>query len=72
MKWDDLPEEIINIIFRYRKLLTCQNYFATKIRSKWLQYRTRILIKRFIMLRYLSEFRRLNPTLKIFLLRSRL
>lgn len=72
MNWDSLPQEIINIILSYRKIFTCANYCATKIKSTWLCYRTRVLIGRFRMLRYLREFRELNPTLREFLLRSRL
>lgn len=72
MNWDSLPNEIIKIIFNYRKLATCSGYCATKIKSIWLCYRTRVLIGRFKMLRYLRDFRELNPTLTEFLLRSRL
>ncbi len=72
MNWDSLPCEIINIILDYRKILTCGNYCATKIKSTWLCYRTRVLIGRFRMLKYLREFRELNPNLRDFLLRSRL
>lgn len=72
MNWDSLPSEIINIILSYRKIFTCGDYCATKIKSTWLCYRTRVLIGRFRMLRYLREFRELNPNLRDFLLRSRL
>ncbi len=72
MNWDSLPNEIIKIIFNYRKFATCSGYCATKIKSIWLCYRTRVLIGRFKMLRYLRDFRELNPTLTEFLLRSRL
>lgn len=72
MNWDELPQEIINIILSYRKIFTCDNYCATKIKSAWVCYRTRVLIGRFRMLRYLRDFRELNPTLQEFLLRSRL
>ena len=30
MNWDSLPNEIIKIIFNYRKLATCSRYCATK------------------------------------------
>lgn len=72
MTWDTLPSDITNIIFKYRKLYTCGYCCATKIKNAWLSYRTRILIERFKLLRYLREFRELNPTLQDFLLRSRL
>ena len=72
MSWDSLPFDLRHIIFKYRKVYTCGNYCATKIKNAWLSYRTRVLIGRFKMLRYLREFRELNPTLRDFLLRSRL
>ena len=68
--WDDLPDDIINIIFNYRKMLTCQEPIIIKIQSIWKSYRTRILIQRFKMLRYLKEFRVWNPNIQTFLLRS--
>lgn len=72
MNWDSLPSELINIILRYRRLLTCGNYCATKIQSAWHSYHIRKLLRRFKMLRYLCEFRELNQNLRDFLLRSRL
>lgn len=72
MNWDSLPTELINIILTYRKIFTCGHYCATRIKSSWICYRTRVLINRFMMLQYFREFRELNPTLRQFLLRSRL
>lgn len=72
MIWDNLPDDIIKIIMYFRKLLTCGNGAATYIQSRWKSYKTRVLIGRFRLLRYLREFRELNPTLIDFLLRSRL
>ena len=72
MRWDKLPNDIHSLIFYYRKLLTCGNYAASKIVATWRCYKTRILISRFKILRYLQEFRLFNPSLKEFLLRSKL
>ena len=72
MKWDDLPDDLIRYILIFRKLLTCNNPAATKIQSVWLCYRTRILIGRFHMLKYLKDFRKWNPSINEFIKRSRL
>ena len=72
MKWDNIPNDIIKIIMYYRKVLTCGETASTKIISTWKCYKTRLLIGRFKMLRYLRDFRLFNPSIKIFLLRSRL
>ncbi len=72
MKWDYLPNDLIEIILQYRKLLTCNNPAATKIQSVWRCYRTRVLIGRFHMLRYFREFRLWNPDIFLFLKRSKL
>tara|TARA_B100000085_G_scaffold230236_1_gene216701 strand:- start:440 stop:595 length:156 start_codon:yes stop_codon:yes gene_type:complete len=50
----------------------CGNIAVDKIISLWKCYKTRVLIGRFKMLKYLKEFRLFNPTLKEFLLRSKL
>jgi hypothetical protein len=68
--WDDLPNEIISYIFYYRKICSCQKKAAVKIQSVWKCYRIRVLIGRFKMLRYLKEFRKWNPTIQEFILRS--
>ena len=72
MKWDDLPVDIVNYIMNFRKLNTLGFKASTKIQSSWKCYRTRVLIGRFKMLRYLKDFRRWNPSIQDFLLRSRL
>ena len=72
MKWDDLPDDLVRYILIFRKHLTCNNPAATKIQSIWQCYRTRILIGRFHMLRYLKDFRRWNPTINEFIERSKL
>ena len=70
--WDFLPDDVVKIIFNYRKLLTCQKHAIIKIQSKWRYYKIRILIGRFKMLRYLQDFRYWNPSIYEFLSRSRL
>ena len=72
MNWDNIPCEIQQIILYYRKMLTCGDYAANLIISGWKCYKTRVLIGRFKMLRYLKDFRMFNPSLKEFLLRSKL
>lgn len=72
MNWDNMPDDIIWLILVFRKQITCGNNAAKYIQQKWNQYRTRILIGRFNMLRYLRDFREWNPTLQEFLSRSRL
>ena len=72
MKWDELPDELKRYILIFRKLLTCENPAAIKIQSIWHCYRTRILIGRFHMLRYLKDFRIWNPSINEFIERSKL
>lgn len=72
MRWDNLPGELRSLILYYRKLMMCGNLAADRIISSWKCYKTRVLIGRFKMLKYLKEFRLFNPTLKEFLLRSKL
>ena len=72
MKWDDMPQDITRLIFYYRKILTCSEYFVNKIISVWKCYKIRVLIGRFKMLRYLKDFKYFNPSIKTFLLRSKL
>lgn len=72
MFWDDLPLEIIKIILYYRKKITCSHKAIIKIQSMWRCYKIKALIKRFKIVRYLKEFKKYNPNIHIFLLRSRL
>ena len=72
MNWDNLPDDIIRKIMYYHKLKTCYNKAVTKIQSVWKCYRTRILIGRFKMLRYLKEFKIYNPNIFEFINRSKL
>tara|TARA_B100001093_G_C26842477_1_gene1021207 strand:+ start:2111 stop:2329 length:219 start_codon:yes stop_codon:yes gene_type:complete len=72
MKWDDLPVEIVNYIMDFRKLKTSGYKASTKIQCIWKCYRTRVLIGRYKMLRYLKDFKIWNPNIQEFLLRSRL
>ena len=70
MNWDNLPSDIIKLILNFRKKITCGNNAARFIQKKWCIYRSRILIGRFRMLRYLKDFRDWNPSLEEFLSRS--
>jgi hypothetical protein len=69
MKFDNLPDDIIKLIFYYRKELTTYKKTTTYIQSHWIGYRNRALLGRFRMLKYLKEFREFNPSIKQFLLR---
>ena len=72
MNWDILPDDIIKLILKFRKLNTCGNNCATKIQSIWRCYKTRVLIGRYKLLRYMPVFRNFNPNVFIFISRSKL
>ena len=72
MSWDELPEEIIKYILFFRNYKTLSVNCALKIQSIWKCYKTKILIQRYKLLRYLKDFRIWNPNIQVFLLRSRL
>ncbi len=72
MKWDNLPDDVIKIIFKHRRLLTCENKIVTLIQKNWRKYRTKVLVGRFFMLRYLKDFRDWNPDIITFLSKSKL
>ena len=72
MKWDNIPDDVIKIILYHRKIVTCGKECVNKIIATWKCYKTRVLIGRFKMLRYLRDFRLFNPSIKIFLLKSKL
>jgi hypothetical protein len=72
MKWDNLPDDIIKIILNFRREITCGNKAAKYIQDKWNKYKIKILTGRYHMLKYLKEFREWNPTLELFLSRSKL
>tara|TARA_Y100000389_G_scaffold83770_3_gene80394 strand:+ start:2326 stop:2577 length:252 start_codon:yes stop_codon:yes gene_type:complete len=63
MKWDELPDDIIKYIMFFRKFKTSGFKASTKIQSLWKCHRTRLLIGRYKMLRYLKEFRIWNPNI---------
>jgi len=73
MNWDSLPREIVEIIMDYRRWETCgYNKKARKIQGLWRCYRTRVLVGRFRMLRYLKDFKVWNPSMYEFISRSKL
>ena len=72
MNWDQLPNDIISLIFWLRRNIMVRKKAALMLASRWKTYRTRILFGRFKMLRYLQEFRTYNPSIQQFLARARL
>ena len=68
--WDDMPDEIRDLVFAWRTQLYLQAIVC--IQTHWRTYRTRMLLKRFIALRYLHTFREWNPSAIVFLKRTRL
>ena len=70
--WDDLPEELILLILDWRRELTMLPRAAAQILKTWHGYRTRVLLGRFRMLRYLHDFRTWNPSAASFLRRAKL
>ena len=72
MNWDNLPDDIIRKILYIRREITCGNGAVRLIQKQWYKYRTKVLIGRFHMLRYLKDFRMWNPTIEEFLSRSKL
>ena len=72
MKWDLLPNDVINLIWFYRRKIMCIIPACIKIQSKWRNYRCRVLIGRYKMLKYIKEFKIWNPNIYEFIRRSRL
>lgn len=72
MNWDSLPIEIKDFIYQIRKEIMYSNKSSIKIQSIWRCYKTRVLIGRYKMLRYLKEFKYYNPSINTFILKSKL
>ena len=72
MNWDSLSYDIINLILKYRKIITCGENASIYIQKIWKSYKIKILIGRYNLLRYLKEFRIWNPNINEFLIRSKL
>ena len=70
--WDALPAELRAEVFMWRRRLMLPQRSAVRIQAQWRQYRTRVLLGRFRMLRYLHEFRQWNPSAQTFIARARL
>ena len=68
--WHLLPYDIIELIISIR--MATINKMSIKIQSIWRCYRTRVLIGRYRLLKYLRDFNRYNPNIQAFVLRSRL
>ena len=68
--WSYLPNDIIDIIIdiKIKKI----NKMSTKIQSIWRCYKTRVLVGRYKLLRYIKEFREYNTSIYSFLIKSRL
>ena len=69
--WDDLPPDLVGHILGF----VCRHVddrAARRVQRVWHGYRTRVLIGRFRMLRYLLVFRTFNPSIVTFLRRARL
>lgn len=72
MSWDSLPIDIIKYIFYLRKYYSLANYATQKIENAYYNYKLKKLINIYKELKYLKEFRKWNPNIQEFLLRSRL
>ena len=72
MIWDELPDDLIKYILYFRKYETCKNHASTKIQATWKCYKTRVLISRYLLVRFYKEFKVYNPTFQIFFIKARL
>ena len=53
MNFHDLPDDIISLIMFFRKIKTAAKKATSYIKAHWYGYRTRVLLGRFKMLKYL-------------------
>ena len=72
MNWDNLSDDIINIILKYRKYFTCSVNASIFIQKMWKSYKIKVLMKRYLMLRYIKDFRIWNPSANEYILRTRI
>lgn len=71
--WDDMPDDVRGLIFAWRTYLCVRAIRASiRVQTHWRKYRVRMLLKRFLALRYMHTFREWNPTATAFLMRTRL
>ena len=70
--WDDLPSEVRVHIVRMARRDQRTHGAALAVQRAWTGYRTRVLLGRFRMLRYLREFLLWNPSATEFMRRARL
>ena len=68
--WSTLPDELGLLILDF--VLRARHEAAVRIQASFRLYRTRVLMGRYSMLRYLKDFREWNPSLRHFLMHSRL
>jgi hypothetical protein len=64
----ELPRDVVSLIFAWVAVQTR----AQRIQAVFRAHRTRVLLGRFRMLRYLHEFRQWNPSAAQFLARARI
>ena len=69
--WDDLPSEVRVHIVRMARRDQRTHGAALAVQRAWTGYRTRVLLGRFRMLRYLREFLLWNPSATEFMRRAR-
>lgn len=72
MVWHALPNDVARDILRRVCASRRHDRAVVCVQRSWRGYRTRVLVGRFRMLRYLHEFRAWNPTVGQFLHRARL
>lgn len=65
-----LPNDVVLLILHACARLRADH--ATNVQRMWRGYRTRVLLGRFRLLRYLREFREWNPDPATFLDRAKL
>ena len=70
--WSDLPEELRLVIWGEWADAGLATRACVRVQRAWRGYRTRVLLGRFGMLRYLKSFREWDPPVATFLLLARL
>lgn len=68
--WQRLPCDLGRDILR--RIYAARHTAAQCVQCAWRAYKTRVLLGRFRLLRYLREFREWNPDVHTFVARARL